>query len=265
MAAAVEVEPAVVEVDSPAGVGKKKKDPPEPTATLTEFYQFLSASEAGVLFIGCIGAIGMGLGNPFMLIAFQQLFGTMGDMMIVRGVAIPFDKMVQLLMTMVYLGIGVGAGALISITAVEYTTASQMLKYKKAYLKAVLRQDVGWYDVSNPEELSTQFAESMVKMKKGFKSISMICTGLGYGIGSAVMAFLPSIGHWEVALVVMGTVPLLIGAASLMMYVVTNGSKLVDKAYGQAGGIATEVRARAPPLRCHRLGRRPCPRAWSRS
>lgn len=96
------------------------------------------------------------------------------------------------------------------------------------------------YDVSNPEELSTQFAEAMVKVQKGFKSISMMLMGLGYGIGATIVAFIPSIGQWEVALVVMATVPLLIGAASLMMYVVQNGSKLVDKAYAQAGGIATE-------------------------
>ena len=123
------------------------------------------------------------------------------------------------------------------------------------------------YDVSNPEELSTQFAEAMVKVQKGFKSIrwgapplchllrghhspvelsgahlilpppyssshhhsartltpcvccSMIFMGLGYGIGSTIVAFIPSIGQWEVSLVVMSTVPLLIGAASLMMYI----------------------------------------------
>ena len=48
----------------------------------------------------------------------------------------------------------------------------------RAYLKAILRQDVGWYDTSNPEQLSTTFAECMGTMQKGFKSIPMIFTGL---------------------------------------------------------------------------------------
>ena len=55
---------------------------------------------------------------------------------------------------------------------------SQKAAWKKAVIRAVLRQDVGWYDTSNPEQLSTTFAECMGTMQKGFKSIPMIFTGL---------------------------------------------------------------------------------------
>ena len=115
--------------------------------------------------------------------------------------------------------------------------------------------------MSNPEELSTQFAEAMAKVQRGFKSIRsgghhattscldvtlhhaspsstaplfytthtlipcmcyrmlFIKFGIGIGIGSTIVAFIPSIGQWEVSLVVMAIVPLLIGAASLMTYI----------------------------------------------
>ena len=43
--------------------------------------------------------------------------------------------------------------------------------------------------------------------------------GIGIGIGSTIVAFIPSIGQWEVALIVMAIVPLLIGGASLMTYI----------------------------------------------
>ena len=115
-----------------------------------------------------------------------------------------------------------------------------MQKYKREYLRAILRQDVAWYDTSNPEELSTVFAEAMVKVQKGLKATMPMCEGLGYGFGSLVVCFVPSIGNPEVAGITFATVPLLIVPALLMMNVMENGGKVVDKAYAQAGGIATE-------------------------
>merc|ERR1719502_381482 len=148
--------------------------------------------------------------------------------------------MIELMLIMISLGFGMAALMFVGISLVQYVTAAQMRKYKIAYLKAVLRQDVGWYDISNPEELSTVFAEAMGKIQKGLKAQGMLGMGFGYGFGALVMAFLPGIGEWRVALVTCATLPLLAVSATIMMSVATGGDKVVAKAYAKAGGVATE-------------------------
>ncbi|CAK0894350.1 unnamed protein product [Prorocentrum cordatum] len=174
-----------------------------------------------------------------MLVAFSALFKQLSASDS-GGVQVPDDVMFEMLYIMIVLGLASFLGMWISNWGIDTVTSQQVLQYKSAYLKAVLRQDVGWYDTSHPEELATRFAESMVKVQKGFKSLPMVFMGLGYGIGAMVLAFLPQYGHPAVAGVTIATVPLLACSGMVMMYFVENGSKLVGNAYASAGGIATE-------------------------
>ena len=218
----------------------KDKPPPTPQATFGQLYQFTSTFEKMLLVIATICGTGAGVAQPMMLIAFNTLFTQLGSSSVVSGTLVSADKMIELLLIMTYIGAALFVCDFVAISSVNYVAASQMQKYKQAYLKAVLRQDVGWYDVSNPEELSTTFAEAMVKVQKGLKAQNMICIGLGMGLGSLVMAFLPSMGNPEVAGVTMATVPLLMVAGAVMMFFVGNGEKLREKSYARAGGIAAE-------------------------
>ena len=219
---------------------KAKKEPPAPMASYGQLYQFTSPTEKLLLFIAFLCGTGAGAAQPMMLIAFNTLFTQLGTSSVVSGSMVSSEKMLDLLMIMVYIGSAVFFCDFVAIACVNYVTASQMQAYKRAYLKAVLRQDVGWYDVSNPEELSTTFAEAMVKVQKGLKAQNMICIGLGMGMGSLVLAFLPSLGNPEVSGVTLLTVPLLMVAGGAMMYFVGNGEKLREEAYARAGGIAAE-------------------------
>ena len=133
-----------------------------------------------------------------------------------------------------------GTARVISIPCLEYVNSSLMRKYKQEYLKAVLRQDVSWYDISNPEELSTKFAEAIEVVRKGLKSQSMLFEGLGYGCGALILAFTPGVGNPEVSAIAIGTVPLLVIPAVGAMHFVENGGKMLAKAYAKAGGTATE-------------------------
>lgn len=69
------------------------------------------------------------------------------------------SQMQKMLLTFVWIGLGMGSGKLIYIACVNYVCSSQVLKYKTAFLKAVLRQEVSWYDTSSPEEITTKFEQ----------------------------------------------------------------------------------------------------------
>ena len=113
-----------------------------------------------------------------MLVAFDELFKQLGTTASVDGLIVPMSSMLRLLFVMFISGGLAGFGMFLNSACIARVTAAQMAQYKSKYLKAILRQDVGWYDTSNPEQLSTTFAECMGTMQKGFKSIPMIFTGL---------------------------------------------------------------------------------------
>jgi len=218
---------------------KSSKAEPKHVCSFREFFQFLTGFEKLMVALAFCGSAFSGIMQPGLLIAFHSLFNQLGagDS---GGVTVPEDLMLEMLYMLIGLGAGMFLGMWVSGWSIDTVTARQVLRYKSAYLKAVLRQDVGWYDTSNPEELATCFAEAMVKVQGGFKSLPMIFMGLGYGIGATVLAFLPQYGHPAVAGVTICTVPFLACAGMALMYIFTNGSKLVANAYANAGGTATE-------------------------
>ena len=238
MAAAVEPEPSVEEPEEPTG--KKGKPPPVPTASLREMCRYASTYELILMVVGFVAALGGGIAQPMMLFAFLGLLDSLGSGSVLSGALVSNDQMMTVLTTMLWVAFGMGTARVISIPCLEYVNSSLMRKYKQEYLKAVLRQDVSWYDISNPEELSTKFAEAIEVVRKGLKSQSMLFEGLGYGCGALILAFTPGVGNPEVSAIAIGTVPLLVIPAVGAMHFVENGGKMLAKAYAKAGGTATE-------------------------
>ena len=149
-------EPSTSTLD--AGKDKKPTPPPEPTATYAQFFQYLSTTEAVLLPLALLFAMGTGAAQPMMLIAFGKLFESLGAGSVVSGAVVDDSLMLQIVVIFLCIGIGMFVGQWVCVAIVDTIAASQMLHYKRAYLKAVLRQDVAWYDTAHPEQLSTQFA-----------------------------------------------------------------------------------------------------------
>ena len=63
-----------------------------------------------------------------------------------------------------------GAATALSMGAACYMTLvpkhRQMARWKISYLKAIVRQEVGWYDVNRPQELAARIGEAVVSMEK---------------------------------------------------------------------------------------------------
>ena len=55
------------------------------------------------------------------------------------GQSVMGTSMDQMLLTFVWIGLGMGTGKFIYISCVNYVCSASVLKYKKSFLKAVLR------------------------------------------------------------------------------------------------------------------------------
>ena len=67
------------------------------------------------------------------------------------------------------------------LSVANMSAARQKREWQKAVVKSVLRQNVGWFDTSNPEEISTKFGANIALVHKGLE-------GPVYGIFLAIGA-----------------------------------------------------------------------------
>eukprot|EP00239_Pterosperma_sp_CCMP1384_P007040 CAMPEP_0197854810 /NCGR_PEP_ID=MMETSP1438-20131217/25381_1 /TAXON_ID=1461541 /ORGANISM="Pterosperma sp., Strain CCMP1384" /LENGTH=266 /DNA_ID=CAMNT_0043469691 /DNA_START=157 /DNA_END=953 /DNA_ORIENTATION=+ len=230
-----------VDEDGKMGDEGEKKDEEDqtPPATLKQLYVFTSANDKLLLLFAALCATGSGIAMPMMLIAFGDAFEQLGVSETLPGQNVLGDKMDEMLLTFAYIAVGIAAGKFFYVGIVSYVCSSQVLSYKVEFLKAVLRQEVAWYDASSPEALSTKFGDNIVKIQSGLSAQTFVFfEGFGYGFGSLIMAF---VYDWRVAGITMLTIPLLAGPAYVAMDIVTNGSAVIKKAYETAGGVATEA------------------------
>ena len=81
----------------------------------------------------------------------------------------------------------------------------QSAQWRKAYLKAIVRQDIGWYDVNPSAELSSRVAESTQAIEEGISSkLSLGARYLFQGLAGMVLSFYYK---WDMALVLVFNPP----------------------------------------------------------
>lgn len=88
-----------------------------------------------------------------------------------------------------------------------YSGERQIERIRKAYITAILRQDITWFDKNNPGELSSKVAEATVALNEGMgRKVGDFISFSFQFIGSLGVAFYFS---WKLALVVLCGLPLI--------------------------------------------------------
>lgn len=115
----------------------------------------------------------------------------------------------------------------------------QISKVRKMFLKAVLRQDMAWYDTNTSTNFASRITEDLDKMKEGIGEKLGIFTYLTTSfISSIIISF---VYGWKLTLVVLSCAPIIIIATAVVAKVQSSLSALELTAYGQAGSVAEEV------------------------
>ena len=140
MSAEVEMAPSAADAkDGNEKKAKGPKEPPPPIASLKEFYQFTSAFEKTLLYLGALLATGAGVCMPMTLIAFSGAFEQMGVAATVPGMSVLSSKTLEMLYTFIY----IGSANLITrfgyYYCVESVCQSQIFRYRQARLSLRIR------------------------------------------------------------------------------------------------------------------------------
>ncbi|KAG6699880.1 hypothetical protein I3842_08G084200 [Carya illinoinensis] len=115
-------------------------DPNSKTVPFLKLFSFADSTDVFLMIAGTMGAIGNGLGLPLITVFFGEMINSLGRTTDI----VPLVSKVCL--KIVYLGIGVGAGGFIQVACWMITGERQTARIRGLYLKAILRQDVAFFD-----------------------------------------------------------------------------------------------------------------------
>jgi ATP-binding cassette subfamily B (MDR/TAP) protein 1 len=235
-------------VDNPHGVViDKTRDivaqevVPDRTATIAETFSQATSYDYMLMFFGSLGGLVTGFSLPF----FNILFGRILDNL--NGSASSFSKNINFLCIVFCI---VAAANLLSGWMQEalWTRAGARMtqKFRENYVRAILAQEIGWFDTVGANELSTKVAELTGKVE-GVNAITfslskLFCNnvpmcyvdGIGRKLGelwqfAAQIVFGYAIAfyfNWKLTLVLFASFPLIAGSGAYMINAVTSATVL---------------------------------------
>ena len=149
------------------------------------------------------------------------------------------EDMSTLALYMFFLGFGCLICGTVQYGCYVYVAKRQTQRLRKEWFKSILRQDIGWFDVNEPQEMPSRIASSTLSYEEGIgkktaEGIQFFTTFAAGVIGALVY-------NPFVALVVFGCMPLLAASGKMLVDVNSEAAEFSTTAYAKANAVAYEV------------------------
>eukprot|EP00310_Coccolithus_braarudii_P002950 CAMPEP_0183360846 /NCGR_PEP_ID=MMETSP0164_2-20130417/56109_1 /TAXON_ID=221442 /ORGANISM="Coccolithus pelagicus ssp braarudi, Strain PLY182g" /LENGTH=388 /DNA_ID=CAMNT_0025535287 /DNA_START=31 /DNA_END=1193 /DNA_ORIENTATION=+ len=215
---------------------KEAKTKQDPQVSIGELYGMASSADLALLLIGVLASSGCGALLPIILVVFTSSIDAVGN---TSSGALDLDEMIWQSLLLIIIGVALWVGTSIYMAATDIAKVRMMARYKKEYVRAIIHQEIGWFDEQNPAQLAPGIGQMMTIIEDGISNKSMqLFENAGTGIGCFIVAFYY---NPYVALVVLGTFPLVAGAGALLQYVQVTSAQKITEAYSDSGGRANEA------------------------
>lgn len=216
-----------------------KRDDDVEKGSLIALYRHATGMDFILLPIGCTACAATGVAAPIRMLFLGDWFDTAGASEAGVGNEMPMETTITMVVSLIYVGTGLLVARAISEACLKYSRERQILRIKQAYVRAIVRQDIGWYDTSRPEEISTRIGEAIATVTAGLASPLAepmeAITALTFGW---ILAFTKS---WPVALVILGIAPVLFMSIAVLLKTTKGSVQKIQDAYAEAGSLASEA------------------------
>uniref|UniRef100_A0A286XSX1 ATP binding cassette subfamily B member 1 n=1 Tax=Cavia porcellus TaxID=10141 RepID=A0A286XSX1_CAVPO len=142
-----------------------------------------------------------------------------------------------------YTGIGAGVliAAYIQVSFWCLAAGRQIHKIRTQFFHAIMKQEIGWFDVHDAGELNTRLTDDVSKINEGIgDKIGMLIQSLATFLAGFIVGFTRS---WKLTLVVLAVGPVLGLSAGIWAKILSSFTDKELSAYAKAGAVAEEVLA----------------------
>ncbi|OAL30045.1 hypothetical protein AYO20_08949 [Fonsecaea nubica] len=220
---------------------KKQLDVPDVKVTYWTLYRYATKWDKVFIVIACICAIGAGAVLPLMTVVFGNLSGTFQGL-VLNNLSSSFDStLTRYCLYFIYLAIGEFFLVYISTVLFIYTGEHITSKVREQYLRAILRQNIGFFDKLGAGEVTTRItADTNLIQEAISEKVGLTLTGVATFFSAFVIGF---VKYWKLTLICTSTVfaiVLVMGSGGRKM---AGWNKQSLAAYALGGSVAEEVLA----------------------
>ncbi|CAG5131707.1 unnamed protein product, partial [Candidula unifasciata] len=253
---------------------EKKEDEARRVATFSELFSFSTCLDKLLILIGILTACVHGASWPMLFVLFGDMTNTFvsygqnlqtnasdslnssygndnttnsshGNLSSADNITVVLDfgafedSMTQFALKYIYIGLGVCVATYVHIAFLQIACERQTHKLRKAFFKALLRENIGWYDKQQSGELTTRLADDLERVKEGIgDKVGLAIQFLAQFVAGFIIGFIKG---WKLTLVIMSLSPILAICSGLLGKVMSSYSAREQKQYASAGGLAEEV------------------------
>ncbi|KAI9733531.1 MAG: hypothetical protein M1834_003131 [Cirrosporium novae-zelandiae] len=218
--------------------------PSQPERGKRTVFTYTTLSDKFILFISALSAVIAGALNPLLTVIYGQLVGvfdgfTAGS---VSGSQLR-SKISTYSLYYIYLAIAIFVFIYLSTVGFYYVGERMARALRRAYLKAILRQNIAFFDLLRPGEITTRIMSDMGLIQEGITSKISIALNAVATFGAAfVIAF---IMYWKTALILSPTFVVMIVTGAIGGAYTVKYHKRAMAIYSRASGLAEEAFASA--------------------
>ncbi|CRG91977.1 ATP-binding cassette, subfamily B (MDR/TAP), member 1 [Talaromyces islandicus] len=209
----------------------------KPKVGYLQIYKYANRTDLAILAASTVCAVLQGAALPLFTVFFGQVTTTLKEVAIGT---ITYDhfyhELTKNVLYFTYLGIGEFVVSFFATLGLVYTGNSVTQKIRVQYFKAILQQNIAFFDVLGTGEITTRITGDMLLIQDGIsEKLSLVLAGVASFVTAFIIAY---VKYWKLALIctsTLGTLLLVMGSGSIVS--VIYGKRSLEK-YGQGGNLA---------------------------
>ena len=228
----------------------EKKKPAAPAAAkpakLGDLFRYATPAERLLNWIGIVSACIVGIGQPLMTVLFGNLTTVFLGASFHRPDPNEFVGMIHELhrrvdfdaLMLVFIGIGTFVFTYIYMGIWVYTGETITLRIRRNYLRAILHQDVSYFDRLGAGEITTRIQSDIQLIQEGISDkLPTMFTFISTFVAGFVVAYIRS---WKLALVMTSILPCIIITAVVLNIFVAKYQQVELQHVARAASLAEE-------------------------
>ncbi|EQC42695.1 hypothetical protein SDRG_00422 [Saprolegnia diclina VS20] len=235
------------DVDSYALVTTPKNNeaPPSETPTNTapmvsfaKLFSFADTTDKVLLALGTLSSMVLGVAQPLQIVFFGNVVNAFNPTSATGADAFR-DSINRTVIQFAIMGAVVLVTGATQIACWNIAAARQTKRLRHAYATAILRQEVGWFDVNEPMQLATRVADTTLIIQEGMgRKVADAINFMTMGLTGIVVGF---VYGWDLTLVLLALSPFVAGSGYYMVKTIAAATQGGVEAYAEAGGVAEEA------------------------
>uniref|UniRef100_A0A4W4E949 ATP-binding cassette, sub-family B (MDR/TAP), member 4 n=1 Tax=Electrophorus electricus TaxID=8005 RepID=A0A4W4E949_ELEEL len=219
-----------------------------------EIFRYADGGDLVLMFFGTIMAMANGAVLPAMVIVFGDMTNSFVNEEIINGwnesvplppsesYIFPGQGLSSMTRHAIYYSIMGGIVLFAAYMQVAFWTLAagrQVKRLRKMFFHAIIKQDIGWFDVNETGQLNTRLADDIYKINEGIgDKMGMLIQSITTFFAGFIVGFIKG---WKLTLVILAISPLLGISAAIIAKVMTSFTTQEQTAYAKAGAVAEEV------------------------